>query len=223
LSIIAKPGNRLLVISDIHGFADELHFLLERAHYDPVRDQLILLGDYVDADNPATWSALSAIEALTRNGAIALIGNHELKLLASRSGKKIKQASWIRQLPLYHVTDNLLFVHAGIRPGVALTAQSVRDLTEIREEFIAAPWSAMQPANAGTIIFGHTPTYKLGSPLGEIWTSGHKIGIDTGAKHGGRLTLLDLTNQLAYSCRANSSGHHPLTVRKLRLPCTAPL
>ncbi len=221
MSKIAKPGKRLLVISDIHGFADELELLLNRSHYNAARDKLILLGDYVDADNPATWHTLEIVEALTSDGAIALVGNHELRLLASKDGRKIKHAGWIRQLPPYYVTDNLLFVHAGLRPGIPLPDQSIRDLTEIRDDFIGAPESSIELANIGAIIFGHTPTYKLGSAIGEIWASGNKIGIDTGAKHGGRLTLLDVTNQLAYSCTPRPGGNNAYAVREQLLRLAA--
>lgn len=88
-----------------------------------------------------------------------------------------------------------LFVHAGIRPGVPLSEQTTDDLTGIREEF----W-ASSPEQGPTVVFGHTPTFKLGAKPGALWQTQGRLGIDTGAKHGHRLTLLDLHEGLAYSC-----------------------
>ena len=39
---------RILVISDIHGEIEKFEQLLKEAQYNAKKDQLILLGDYVD-------------------------------------------------------------------------------------------------------------------------------------------------------------------------------
>ena len=41
-------SERLLVISDIHGHRKALATLLKRAKYNPKKDQLVLMGDYVN-------------------------------------------------------------------------------------------------------------------------------------------------------------------------------
>lgn len=192
----------MLVVSDIHGHKTGLLALLEAAAYDPAADRLILLGDYIDADKPASWDTLDLVRALVEGGARAIPGNQELKLasmLRRRGAAYRKYADWIMTLPLYLKSAHYLLVHAGIRPGRALHSQSARDLTEIREEFYKASADCL-PGNR-TIIFGHTPTFKLGAQAGELWSDRRRIGIDTGAKHGNRLTLLDLNGLLAYSCK----------------------
>ncbi|MDQ6419859.1 metallophosphoesterase [Paenibacillus sp. LHD-117] len=192
---------RLFAISDIHGHKDGLLALLEAAAYDPNADRLMLLGDYIDADKPASWDTLDTIRKLVASGALAIPGNQELKLasLARRGNATYHQyAKWILSLPLYLKTGDYLFVHAGIRPGRAFQNQTVRDLTEIREEFYLHPASRI--TGKRRIVFGHTPTFKLGAPVGTIWSDERRIGIDTGAKHGNRLTLLDLSGSIAYSC-----------------------
>ncbi|GEM_PF-3832200 len=175
--------------------------LLRMAGYRPERDRLVLLGDYVDAGDPATWDALAYVRRLVQHGAAALAGNQELKLLAlcggggaastaCRNGLPEPEAwvrPWLHNLPLYLDTQHYLFVHAGIRPGIALDRQSAADLTEIRGPFHHAPHGLNR-----TVVFGHTPTFKLGCPGGEPWLADRRIGIDTGAKHGCRLTLLEL-------------------------------
>ncbi|UJF34011.1 metallophosphoesterase [Paenibacillus hexagrammi] len=194
--------SRILVISDIHGHVDGARLLLKLAAYEPGKDELILLGDFIDMD-PATWGALSFIRSLTEQGAIAIAGNMERMLLreaASRQGGMTAEFTanidFVSKLPLYYVKSPYLFVHAGLRPGVPLEEQTPDDLTTIRDEF----WRGEPFGLPYTIIFGHTPTQRLGAPPGAPWFSPGRLGIDTGAKHGLRLSLLDLTEQTLYSC-----------------------
>lgn len=244
--ILPDSGKRVLAISDIHGYKDGLLRLLQNANYDPSRDQLLLLGDYIDADNAVSWDTLDLVRELTESGAIAIPGNQELKLasLADRSRSRRRRSSlpskinryekWILSLPLYVIHNHILFVHAGIRPEVPLTQQSVRDLTEVRELFFNCPHDKLaalidqdESNREGTlwrsIMFGHTPTFKLGGDPGQIWSDSRRIGIDTGSKHGYRLTLLDLDGGSTYSC-ATSPGYQSSDFRigtakdRLRLP-----
>lgn len=73
-----------------------------------------------------------------------------------------------------------LFVHAGIRPGVALDDQSTRDLRWIRGEFLDS-----RADHGMIVVHGHTVT-----PTVEFRPN--RIGIDTGAYASGRLTALGL-------------------------------
>ncbi len=73
-----------------------------------------------------------------------------------------------------------LFVHAGVRPGVALDQQTERDLLWIREEFLQDRREC-----EAVIVHGHTPT---SSPFRDS----RRIGIDTGAYLSGKLTAVRL-------------------------------
>lgn len=87
---------------------------------------------------------------------------------------------FLAALRLSHVEGDYLFVHAGIRPGLPLTAQAERDLLWIREPFLSST------ADHGKIVVhGHTPA---SAPQ----VRANRIGIDTGACYGGRLTALVL-------------------------------
>jgi len=88
--------------------------------------------------------------------------------------------AFLRGLKLTVTVGDYLFVHAGLRPGLSLEAQSPRDLLWIREEFLE--WSG---DHGRTIVHGHTI-----SPEPEIRSN--RIGIDTGAYATGRLTCLVL-------------------------------
>lgn len=191
---------RLLVISDIHGHKHGLSLLLSEAAYNPRQDRLILGGDYIN-DTPDTWDTLETVQALVQSGAQAILGNKETKLM-KQPKEKTKAVrtliDWLYTLPAYIEEDGFLFVHAGFRPGVPLEGQTLKDMTEIREEFWGESDSVAN--QSGTVIFGHTPTFRMGASPGELWRAKRKIGIDTGAKHGCRLTLLDVHAQITYSC-----------------------
>lgn len=72
------------------------------------------------------------------------------------------------------------FCHAGIRPGVALDAQSPQDLIWIRETFLDYPH--LHPK---VIVHGHTPH-------SEPEILANRVNIDTLAYHSGRLTALEI-------------------------------
>lgn len=77
--------------------------------------------------------------------------------------------------PFFH-QDGLLFVHAGIRPGVALERQDPDDLIWIRQEFLnhkdPHPW---------LVVHGHSHV-----PAPEH--HGNRVNLDTGAGYGHPLT-----------------------------------
>lgn len=76
----------------------------------------------------------------------------------------------------YHQQNGLLFVHAGIRPDIALEHQDFDDLVWIRDEFLnhkkPHPW---------LIVHGHSHV-----PAPEH--HGNRINLDTGAGYGRPLT-----------------------------------
>ncbi|MBF0130691.1 MAG: metallophosphoesterase [Alphaproteobacteria bacterium] len=76
-----------------------------------------------------------------------------------------------------------MFVHAGLRPGVALERQTTEDMLWIREDFLSRPtW------HGKCVVHGHTiePT-----PSVHPW----RIGIDLGAYAGGNLCCLVLSGE----------------------------
>jgi serine/threonine protein phosphatase 1 len=81
---------------------------------------------------------------------------------------------------LWRRIGGYVFVHAGIRPGVALAAQSRQDCIWIREPFLSSG------ADHGfKVVHGHTIV-----PAPEHWPN--RIAIDTGVAKGGPLTCLVL-------------------------------
>jgi serine/threonine protein phosphatase 1 len=86
-------------------------------------------------------------------------------------------------LKWYYEDDKYLFVHAGIKPSVALEDQNRHDLVWIRDQFIFSPTGIGKK-----VIFGHTP---FARPL----IKADKIGIDTGAVYGGNLTAIQIPGE----------------------------
>jgi len=88
--------------------------------------------------------------------------------------------AFLNALPLTSSHGGYLFVHAGIRPGVALEDQQPEDLMWIRYDFLDC-----EDDFGMVVVHGHTPVL-------EPDVKPNRIGIDTGAWVHGRLTALRL-------------------------------
>ncbi len=79
---------------------------------------------------------------------------------------------FLRSLPVLHQTKALLFVHAGLRPGIPLEQQTEDDCLWIREEFLddarSHPW---------LVVHGHTPVKRVAH-------FGNHVNLDSGAGYG---------------------------------------
>ena len=86
----------------------------------------------------------------------------------------------LRSLALSHREGGYLFVHAGVRPGVALDAQTREDMLRIRQPFLYT-----ESDLGAVVVHGHTP---VKAPV----VRHNRIAIDTGAVFGGQLSCLVL-------------------------------
>lgn len=77
--------------------------------------------------------------------------------------------AFLRALPLFHTVGDYFFVHAGVRPAVALDRQSPDDLIWIREEFLFSDLVLDK-----IVVHGHSPSERP-----EVRSN--RIGVDTGA------------------------------------------
>jgi serine/threonine protein phosphatase 1 len=92
-----------------------------------------------------------------------------------------QDVAFLRTLPLTHVVDGYLFVHAGVRPGVPLASQAPNDLLWIRRKFLDWSGVLLPEAPDTGVVHGHTP-----EPNPVVTST--RIGVDTGAVKGGALT-----------------------------------
>lgn len=216
--------NKIFVIGDIHGCYEAFVELLNKIHPAPQSDTLIFLGDYVDR-GPNSKDVIAKLVQLQKKfpKMIALKGNHEVVFLNYLSGNDIEfylaiggtqtlasygiadpfdEESRKRMIPPEHLNflhtllpywedDEYIYVHAGLKPGTHLSQQPPDWLY----------WAnggrfANQAYDFGKrVIFGHTAGDSL------IITP-EKIGIDTGAVYGGRLTCLILPDMEVVSVKS---------------------
>lgn len=87
---------------------------------------------------------------------------------------------FLGSLPLMQRLGDVVLVHAGVRPGLALADQDPTDLLWIREPFLSSRCDF-----GALVIHGHSVT-----PAVEVRPN--RIGVDTGAVHSGRLSCLVL-------------------------------
>ncbi|MCG7628113.1 serine/threonine protein phosphatase [Epibacterium sp. MM17-32] len=103
---------------------------------------------------------------------------------------------WLDQLPLCHQTEELFFVHAGIRPGVSLSEQVEQDMLWIRQGFLEHA-----AAHPRLIVHGHTAEER---PVHY----GNRIDIDCGAGYGRTLVPVVFEGREAWCL--TEEGRQPL-------------
>ncbi len=123
----------VFAIGDIQGCHAALLALLEKVRFDADRDHLWCTGDLVNR-GPDSLSVLRYVKALGRQ-AVAVLGNHDLHLLAVANGIRPPRQSdtlqavldasdrdelidWLRARPLLHhdPVHRLALIHAGLPP-----------------------------------------------------------------------------------------------------------
>ncbi len=128
----------VFAIGDVQGCRDELDTLLARLQFDASRDRLWFVGDLVNR-GPRSLDTLRFVRSLG-DAAIAVLGNHDLHLLAIARGgadwragdeglRPIVEApdadellDWLQARPLLHHDPQLgvSLLHAGLPPQWSL-------------------------------------------------------------------------------------------------------
>jgi bis(5'-nucleosyl)-tetraphosphatase (symmetrical) len=121
------------VIGDLQGCAHEAGLLIERIDQAAPGARIVFVGDLINR-GPDSLAALRLAHRLALEGrATALLGNHDLHLLAVASGGQSASTSdtleailaapdlpdllaWLRNCPLAVQQDDTLMVHAGVPP-----------------------------------------------------------------------------------------------------------
>jgi serine/threonine protein phosphatase 1 len=192
-------------IGDLHGEVTLLKRLLALL---PVREQdtLVFLGDCLDRgeDTVATVLALQALKREHPN-CIFLRGNHEDAWLACWNGATFSHAptiegakevwdrcqgqvpfalgGWLEETRQEYEDGHAYYVHAGIMPGKPVWRTSGLLKMWGVKGFLESPYDWGKP-----VVLGH---YRLAEPLIQP----NKIGVDTGAFHGGKLTAIRLPDR----------------------------
>lgn len=104
--------------------------------------------------------------------------------------------AFLASLPAYHQRGTVLFVHAGIRPGVPLAEQTETDLAWIRAPFLDHPGP-----HPWLVVHGHTA-------IEEPRHYGHRVNIDSRAAYGGPLTAVVIEEHAVFVL--GPDGRRPL-------------
>ena len=198
--------HRIFAVGDIHGCRTKLDRLMEVIDWRPERrEELVFLGDYIDRgpDSFGVVETVLELKARYRDRVTLLMGNHEHMFVNFITGREsisltangvawtmrsyerggdfpVAHLDFYQNLRLYYETDDHIFVHAGLRPGLSLEEQSVEDCLWIRDDFLGSDFDFGK-----TVVFGHTPFVE------PMITPG-RAGLDTGAVFGGPLTCLEV-------------------------------
>jgi len=116
---------------------------------------------------------------------------------AARATVPDEHVTFLTQLPYTKLHGNLLFVHAGIRPEVALEDQLDDDLCWIREDFLNYPYP-----HPWLVVHGHTPVVRPTH-------FGNHVNLDTGAGYGEAITAAVFENGRVW--HLTSEGRQELT------------
>ena len=154
------------LIGDLQGCNDAFSRLLAEIGFSPSRDRLTVLGDLVNR-GPASLAVLRTMRALGAS-ADALLGNHDLHLLAVAHGVRPEHASdtlreildapdreawldWLRWRPLALEREGWLCVHAGVSPAWD-AAQTLTLAAEVEQMLRGPDLGAFLP-----LMYGNQP------------------------------------------------------------------
>lgn len=143
----------------------------------------MLLQAMNDPGEVEAWMRLGGGDTLRSYGLTPRPTPHERSIDAAiartlREGLPADHLAFFHSLTLSFAIGGLFFVHAGVRPGVALNAQREDDLLWIRDEFLNS-----EADHGALVVHGHTPV-----PAADFRRN--RINIDTGAVFTGVLTGL---------------------------------
>lgn len=156
-------------IGDVQGCYDALRRLLDKLRYDDRKDRIWFAGDLVNR-GPQSLEVLRFVKSL--GNVVAVLGNHDLHLLAVASGQaparkrdtleevlaapdRDELLSWLRHRPLMHYDAHVGYalVHAGLLPQWSIEdAQALA--TETQEMIVRSDRNALF-----THMYGDTPDH----------------------------------------------------------------
>ncbi|GGI67686.1 metallophosphoesterase [Polymorphobacter multimanifer] len=157
-----------------------------------------------DHDAAEVWARFGGVATLASFGVSAdSIDPEDSGQLISLARRVIPAplADWLAQRPLSFRAGGYYFVHAGVRPGVALARQTEADLLWIRDMFTES-----DADHGAIIVHGHS----IREAGAEIMPN--RIGIDTGAYRTGRLSAVGLEGDQVWTLATGSAPSAELLV-----------
>jgi bis(5'-nucleosyl)-tetraphosphatase (symmetrical) len=212
--------DRLIFVGDIHGCVDEFDELIEKLKYDPVHDRMILLGDLIDRGP----NSVAVVNRAMKMNLECVMGNHEYKFVkwfrAQGSRNDVydrkdhyskfsdEELKYIMSMPTYVELDDVIAVHAGLKPGIPISSQtkddcmylrytdsnrrfvSLRKINKLGKEETGAIFWTQFWYGPKSVVYGHN-VHSNELPLIEERLPGIVCyGLDTGCCFGGHLSAL---------------------------------
>lgn len=141
-----------------------------------------------DVEAGPAWVSFGGEATLLSYGvrrAPTMIGRQRFEDMRRQFAAKLpeRHVAFLRSLRLSFAAGDYFFVHAGVRPGIAIAAQERQDLLWIRTTFLSS-----DADHGKVVVHGHTP-----NQAPEV--RHNRIGIDTCAFATGVLTCLVLEGE----------------------------
>jgi serine/threonine protein phosphatase 1 len=140
----------------------------------------ILDGQAEMLDQWLRFGGIETIESWGVPARIAKEGTRQELLDALREAVAPEERAWFGRMRTSLRIGDYYFVHAGIRPTVALEKQVDDDRLWIREEFLDS-----RKKHGAMIVHGHSISH-------DVEQRPNRIGLDTGAYLTGKLTAIGL-------------------------------
>ena len=182
---------RTLFVGDVHGCANTLRKLLEKAR----ADRVILVGDlFAKGHDPAgVW------ELIRDYRAEAVRGNHDQRLLDAwgTDGKSAhhqcyrllddEARAWTSALPLFLHGEDWTCVHAGVHPTLGVEGTDARTAMFVRrwpdDKNLDNPFWWQLYTGTRSILYGH-------DAVRGLQLHDYTFGLDSGCTYGRELTGL---------------------------------
>ncbi|MDF0601307.1 metallophosphoesterase family protein [Psychromarinibacter sp. C21-152] len=197
------PDSRGVIEDLVRGIAEGEPWHVIRGNH----DQLFLdFLSFEGEDDPRRDTALYWLRPnLGGSATMASYGvdpdpRRDLEAVQADAGAAVPQShrALLENMPYVHETEDLICVHAGIRPGIPLDRQDPDDLVWIRFEFLESTRD-----HGRLVVHGHTPAE---APENH----GNRINLDTGAGYGRPLTAAVFEGREPFILTDNGRTRLPL-------------
>jgi len=149
------PDSRAVIETLIQGHADGRDWICLCGNHDTYLPRFFDEGEvYTSKGHPDLpwWAKRLGGDATLASYGISVEGKTDAQILEETRAKVPRShRDFLVNRALYHQEPGLIFVHAGLRPGVALPGQTPEDLMWIREPFLSDPRD-----HGALVVHGHT-------------------------------------------------------------------